>query len=365
MSRLALGFNARISFRTGDDEQGLRDGIALFEAAEDLGFDTGWVYQRHFDNYLANPLTFLAAVGQHTSRISLGTAVIAMRYENPILLAEAAATADLLTGRRLKLAISTGTGDFDSVFGAPVDDARAEAQRRLARFLAAVRGEVVGYSDATAGGDGGEPLRVRPHSDTLIDRIYYGSTTVDAAERTARQQLNLLLGTIISETRGLDFAEYHALMIEHYRQTVPQPARARIGVSRSVLPATTPESARRYREYDEQRRREGPGASRPAGALAPRALPDGFAMCPVYHGDPARVVDDLLADRAVAAADELVLFLPPEFTVSENIRLLTDVVDKVAPHLGWRPQSSNRPLTKGDHDDIHSRGTAHRMAGLA
>ncbi|MGW0036134.1 LLM class flavin-dependent oxidoreductase [Gordonia sp. NPDC003376] len=341
--RLALGFNARISFPSGQAAQGLRDGIELFRVAEELGFDTGWVYQRHFDNYLASPLTFLSAVGQHTSRIGLGTAVIAMRYEDPILLAEAAATADLLTDRRLKPAISTGQGDYDRVFGNDVRDGRAEAQRRLARFLEAVGGDVVGHVDSDrAGVPVGTELRVRPHSETLPDRIHYGAGSIEAAERTGRQGLKLLLGTIIHDDAGVGFTEYHARAIAAYHAAYTGTGAPRAGVSRSVLPATTPELARRYRAYDEERRSQGPAASRPSGALPPTGtLPNGLTMSPVNHGEPSRVVDELLADPGLAAADELVVFLPPAFGLRDNLRLLTDIAETVAPQLGWEPPASS------------------------
>ena len=91
-----LGFNTRVSF--SDDAgpaQGLREGIELFKAAEQLGYQSGWAYQRHFDHYLSSPLPFFAAAGQHTRHITLGSAVIPMRYQDPILLAEAAGTTDL------------------------------------------------------------------------------------------------------------------------------------------------------------------------------------------------------------------------------------------------------------------------------
>jgi hypothetical protein len=42
-------------------ERGLRDGIALYRAAEELGYQSGWAYQRHFDRYLSSPLPFFAA----------------------------------------------------------------------------------------------------------------------------------------------------------------------------------------------------------------------------------------------------------------------------------------------------------------
>jgi alkanesulfonate monooxygenase SsuD/methylene tetrahydromethanopterin reductase-like flavin-dependent oxidoreductase (luciferase family) len=135
-----LGFNTRVSFPTGEAARGLREGIELFQAAEELGYQSGWAYQRHFDNYLSSPLPFFAAAGQHTSRITLGSAVIPARYQEPILLAEAAGTADLLIGGRLQLAFSSGTDVWDPVFGGVATDARTEGQRRLARFLSAVAG---------------------------------------------------------------------------------------------------------------------------------------------------------------------------------------------------------------------------------
>src|ERR1035438_2898971 len=68
-----LGFNTRVSFseHTGGPARGLRDGVELFKAAEKLGYQSGWAYQRHFDQYLSSPIPFFAAVGQHTDRITL------------------------------------------------------------------------------------------------------------------------------------------------------------------------------------------------------------------------------------------------------------------------------------------------------
>src|SRR3978361_1690666 len=113
-----LGFNTRVSFPTGAAARGLREGIELFRAAEELGYHSGWAYQRHFDNYLSSPIPFFAAAGQHTSRIPLRRAVLPARFQEPILLAEAAGTADLLIGGRLQLAFSSGTDIWDAVFGA-------------------------------------------------------------------------------------------------------------------------------------------------------------------------------------------------------------------------------------------------------
>ncbi len=62
----------------------------------------------HFARQLGSPFPLLAAVGARTSRIEIGTAVIDMRYENPLYMAEDAGAADLISGGRLQLGISRG-----------------------------------------------------------------------------------------------------------------------------------------------------------------------------------------------------------------------------------------------------------------
>ena len=63
----------------------------------------------HFARQLASPFPLLAAVGARTKRIEIGTAVIDMRYENPLYMAEDAGAADLIAGGRLQLGISRGS----------------------------------------------------------------------------------------------------------------------------------------------------------------------------------------------------------------------------------------------------------------
>ena len=339
-----LGFNTRVSFN--DDAgpaQGLRDGIELFKAAEQLGYQSGWAYQRHFDHYLSSPLPFFAAAGQHTQHITLGSAVIPMRYQDPILLAEAAGTTDLLIGGRLELAISTGTNAaFDAVFG-PVDtDARTEAKRRQARFLAAISGEVLHtVAGPGQGAPEGAALRVTPHSPTLRSRIRQGSASLGSAVQAAELGIGLISGTVQHDhAEGETFGEYQARCIQAYRTTwrktwgTEPPS---VAVAASILVGTTTELREKYAAYDLERRTQGIAASRPKGALAPANQPAGVQISPVFHGSPDEVFEAVLNDPGLAIADEVVLFLPPAFGLAENVRLLADLAETVAPHLGWSP----------------------------
>jgi alkanesulfonate monooxygenase SsuD/methylene tetrahydromethanopterin reductase-like flavin-dependent oxidoreductase (luciferase family) len=58
----------------------------------------------HYARQLGSPFPLLAAVAARTEHIEIGTAVIDMRYENPLYVAEDAGSADLISGGRLQFA---------------------------------------------------------------------------------------------------------------------------------------------------------------------------------------------------------------------------------------------------------------------
>lgn len=348
---MKLGFHTRVAFPTGGAAQALQDGIALFQEAERIGYDRGWVYQRHFDNYLAAPLVFLPVVAQHTERISVGTAIIGIRYEDPILLAEQASTADHLTGGRLELGLAKGMGGFDVAFGQEPNDGRDQSLARLDTFLRGIRGEPVGAVNEPANGlTAGEPLTVRGASPSLAERVWFGAGSRESAQRVSAAGLRLMFSTIVTGDVE-DYNSYQAEAIAAYRDGHAGPGAPRVSVSRSILPATSPETARLYAAYDQERRTQGPAASRPDGALAPdhaevlRA--QRFTMSPALHGEPQRVVEALLSDPAVREADDLICFLPPAFGLDQNRRLIADIAETVAPHLGWTPAGGSYALTGG------------------
>src|SRR5947199_6825487 len=122
--------------------------IELAVAAEELGADGAYFRVHHFASQLGSPFPLLAAIGARTSRIEIGTAVIDMRYENPLYMAEDAGAADVIAGGRLQLGISRGSPeqviDGWRYFGyAPQDGATGAdmARRHAEAFLGVLDGK--------------------------------------------------------------------------------------------------------------------------------------------------------------------------------------------------------------------------------
>src|ERR1051326_7725029 len=90
-----------------DSSEGLRDFIEYNVEAEALGFHGTFVVEHHFTGYGQVPATLnlLTWLGARTKPLRLGTAVIVLPWHNPVLLAEQAATLDLLSGGRLDFGI--------------------------------------------------------------------------------------------------------------------------------------------------------------------------------------------------------------------------------------------------------------------
>src|ERR1700724_3502682 len=109
--------------------QGFRDWLDDNVEAEALGYRSTFLVEHHFTgrDQVAATLMLLAALAMRTTTLRLGTAVIVLPWHNPVLLAEAAATLDLISGGRLDLGI--GKGYRHSEFkGFKIAPAEAEAR---------------------------------------------------------------------------------------------------------------------------------------------------------------------------------------------------------------------------------------------
>ena len=90
-----------------DSTEGFHDFIEYNVEAEALGFHGTFVVEHHFTGYgqVSATLNLLTWLGARTKTLRLGTAVMVLPWHNPVLLAEQAATLDLLSGGRVGFGI--------------------------------------------------------------------------------------------------------------------------------------------------------------------------------------------------------------------------------------------------------------------
>ena len=90
-------------------------GLDIAQAAEALGYDGVWLAEHHFSNYgyLSQPLIMATHLAAKTSRIRIGTAVVVLPLHNPLMVAEQAATIDLLSEGRFDLGLGRGYQQYE------------------------------------------------------------------------------------------------------------------------------------------------------------------------------------------------------------------------------------------------------------
>lgn len=121
-----------------DDSHAFGEFVDGIIEAEALGFHSVFLVEHHFTGVgqLSASLNLLTYLAARTSRIRLGTGVIVVPWHNPVLLAEQAATVDVLSNGRLDLGVGKGyrPKEFDG-FCIPIEEAseRFEESMELIR----------------------------------------------------------------------------------------------------------------------------------------------------------------------------------------------------------------------------------------
>src|SRR5437660_11482120 len=123
-----------------DSGQGYREFVEYNVEAEALGYHSTFLVEHHFTGFgqVSASLALLTFLAARTSTLRLGTAVLVLPWHNPVLLAEQAATIDLLSGGRLEFGVGKGYRHNEfSGFCIPIAEADARFEESLAVILKA------------------------------------------------------------------------------------------------------------------------------------------------------------------------------------------------------------------------------------
>jgi alkanesulfonate monooxygenase SsuD/methylene tetrahydromethanopterin reductase-like flavin-dependent oxidoreductase (luciferase family) len=322
--------------QTRSASDALLQSIDLAVAAEELGADGAYFRVHHFARQLGSPFPLLAAVGAKTKRIEIGTAVIDMRYENPLYMAEDAGAADIIAGGRLQLGISRGSPeqviDGWRYFGYAPPEGMNDAdmgRRHTEVLLEVLRGE--GFAQPSPRPMFANPpglLRVEPYSEGLRERIWWGAGANATATWAAKLGMNLQSSTLKVDEGGRPLHVQQAEQIRLFREewkAAGHKREPRVSVSRSIF-ALVDDRDRAYFG------RDGDGEDQ-IGFLGDntRAI---FGRS--YAAEPDALVEQLKQDEAIAAADTLLLTVPNQLGVDYNAHVIEAILKHVAPALGWR-----------------------------
>ena len=308
--------------------------IDLAQGMDELGVDGAYFRVHHFARQQSSPMPLLAAIAARTERIEVGTGVIDMRYENPLYLAEEAASLDLISGGRLALGVSRGSPEtvvrgYEAFGYTGSEDPRGAdiAREHFDLFLRAIDGEGIAERDAeSAFGPGATGYqRIEPHSPGLRSRIWWGAGNSESAAWAGTVGVNLMSSTLLTEASGQPFDELQAQQLETFRQAWREAGHAgepRTSVSRSIFPITTAEEQMYFggRQDGDQ-----------IGVI------DGMRSTfgKTYAAEPDVLVEQLQHDAAIRGADTLMLTIPSQLGVEFNLRVVESFAKFVAPALGW------------------------------
>ncbi|MEM7126225.1 MAG: LLM class flavin-dependent oxidoreductase [Chloroflexota bacterium] len=321
----------RIGFLThvrghNDPRQVYAETLELFDVAEQLGYDVGWVAQHHFKagaGFLPSPFPFLAAVAERTQNIRLGTSIIVLPLELPLRVAEDAAVVDLLSNGRLELGVGSGS-DPDEFLAFDMDMTNRHSQTTdgLIKLRRAIRGAPLGK----------EGLTLQPPAPTLLNRMWLSALSIGGAEYAAQHEMGLMLSRAAwghDEPTDVVQLGVAKAFLDQWDKEDESP---RIGLSRGVYVSQSKQHA--LNEIRE------PVMKAANARVKTGQLPSDLSLeryCEYFHiayGSPEEVAKALSADKVLPYATDLILQFDPVFPPQERvIQMMERIAAEVVPNL--------------------------------
>ncbi len=227
-----------------DSAQGFRDYIDYNVEAEALGYASSFVVEHHFTGFgqVSASLNLLTWVAARTSTLRLGTAVLVLPWHNPVLLAEQAATIDLLSGGRLEFGVGKGYRHNEFAgFCIPITEADERFEESLGIILKAWtsderfshHGKYWNFENIVVE----PPTRQKPHPP-----IWMAAGQPDSIRKVAQRGAKLLLDQFASTDLTIErFNIYRAEVEAQGKRFDPND----VGVARAFYVAKDAEDKRK------------------------------------------------------------------------------------------------------------------------
>lgn len=322
------------SFSAEDPHSGLEQTLELFNYAEELGFQTAGIRQRHLERGSSSALTFLAAATQRTSQITLETNVVPLGYEVPFRLAEDFSTVAALSNGRLAVGISTSAPHNELLSSLNRTDASesTDAYVLIERFLEALRGQELSEEILPTPYGALHKPSLQPHLPELIDNVWLGAGSDRSAVWAAQHGLAISLGNLTNAVGDKGFEESQRARIDQYLDNFNGKNGPRVAVERVILPldSATPEQVEHYRAFAESRLER---TRAPQGERRTVIQPD-------LIGSAEEIIDLLANDPSFDGHTELRVSLPYAFDQEEYRQIIGDIAELVLPKLAWNPSKN-------------------------
>jgi alkanesulfonate monooxygenase SsuD/methylene tetrahydromethanopterin reductase-like flavin-dependent oxidoreductase (luciferase family) len=353
------GAAARRGVPPAESARGYHDFVEYHIEAEALGFHGSFVTEHHFTKIgqISATLNLLTWIAGRTTTLRLGTAVVVLPWHNPVLLAEEAATLDLLSGGRLDLGVGKGYRNNEFAgFAMPPEEAESRFEEALGVIVQAfTANEPFSHHGRYWSFDGivvEPPPAQRPHPP-----LWMAASSAESIRGCALRGCNLLLDQFAAP-------ELIGERIALYRRALEDAGhgfdRTRVAVARNFWvadDASETEAALRRQAQANQRLLDlsrGP-ASRPRSHILGYSEAPGAREAHALIGSPDEIAAKLSRLREVGV--EYVL-LSGQGSRENLRRFAREIMPAFADHQPPRRGSSMRcrPPSAGKWRGLNQRG---------
>ncbi|KOV80734.1 hypothetical protein ADL03_32045 [Nocardia sp. NRRL S-836] len=279
--------------------------------AEEAGFAGVAIGEHHFTRYIVSaPELLLAAVAARTSTLRLSTGVTLLAHRDPVLVAEALATLDVLSNGRAELIVARGVDQqTDAAFGVQPGELRARFEEHLRLLLKLLEEPEVSWDGRFRGQLTEVTTTPRP-VQTPRPTVWIGSGSAVSADLGAELEMPLMLPSTLRDP------SIYLEVVQRYRERFPT---GRVGVPSHVFVAEADARERWRPHLAEYARFADPW--RGDGDIDVDEIMSGAAVC----GTPDEVAERLNALARTLSIDTHLVMVDiggmPHESVIETIRL--------------------------------------------